>query len=112
MSRRDVPLRSGDSNKQADAAAVCIGLGRPQAPLVRFRAILGSRERHIGSHIVEFYHLRADTFCAGACRVNVACLEGMSPFDFQDLPVYDGTRHTSDGFPLTRAGTLIYRPAD
>jgi hypothetical protein len=43
--------------------------------------------------------------------VNVACLEGMSPFDFQEVPVYDGNRHTSDGFPLTRAGTLIFRAA-
>jgi hypothetical protein len=44
--------------------------------------------------------------------VNVACLEGMSPFDFQELPVYDGTRHTADGYPLTRAGTLIFKPAE
>jgi len=43
--------------------------------------------------------------------VNVACLKGMSPFDFSEVPVYDGTRHTSDGFPLTRAGTLIFRAA-
>src|SRR5438477_517013 len=44
--------------------------------------------------------------------VNVACLEGMSPFDFQEVPVYDGTRHIADGFPLTRAGTLIFRAAE
>jgi hypothetical protein len=44
--------------------------------------------------------------------VNVACLEGMSPFDFQEVPVYDGTRHPSDGFPLKRAGTLIFRAAE
>jgi hypothetical protein len=47
----------------------------------------------------------------GQYGVNVACLEGVSPFDFQEVPVYDGTRHTSDGFPLTRAGTLIFRAA-
>ena len=44
--------------------------------------------------------------------VNVACLAGLSPFDFRELPVYDGTRHTADGFPLTRAGTLIFRTAE
>jgi hypothetical protein len=44
--------------------------------------------------------------------VNVACLEGISPFDFQEVPVYDGSRHTSDGFPLTRAGTLVFRAAE
>ena len=43
--------------------------------------------------------------------VNVACLDGMSPFDFEEVPVYDGVHHTSDGFPLTRAGTLVFRAA-
>jgi hypothetical protein len=43
--------------------------------------------------------------------VNVACLEGMSPFDFQEVPVYDGTCHPADGFPPTRAGTLIFTAA-
>jgi hypothetical protein len=28
--------------------------------------------------------------------VNVACLEGLSPFDFDEVPVYDGIRHPSD----------------
>jgi len=44
--------------------------------------------------------------------VNVACLEGMSPFDFQEVPVYDGTRHPADGFPLIRAGILSFRAAE
>lgn len=44
--------------------------------------------------------------------VNVACLEGISPFDFQEVPVYDGKPHTADGFPVTRAGTLIFRAAE
>jgi hypothetical protein len=43
--------------------------------------------------------------------INVACLAGMSPFDFEEVPVYDGTRHTADGFPLRRAGTLVFRAA-
>jgi hypothetical protein len=28
--------------------------------------------------------------------VNVACLEGVSPFDFQEVVVFDGTRHPAD----------------
>src|SRR5690606_12624336 len=28
--------------------------------------------------------------------VNVACLEGVSPFDFAEVPVNDGVRHPSD----------------
>lgn len=44
--------------------------------------------------------------------VNVACLEGVSPFDFQEVPVYDGIHHPRDGFPLIQAGTLIFRAAE
>ncbi len=44
--------------------------------------------------------------------VNVACLEGVSPFDFPEVPVYDGVHHPRDGFALTRAGTLIFRAAE
>lgn len=28
--------------------------------------------------------------------VNAACLEGISPFDFEELPVFDGQSHPSD----------------
>jgi hypothetical protein len=44
--------------------------------------------------------------------INVACLEGVSPFDFQEVPVYDGVHHPRDGFPLMQAGTLIFRAAE
>jgi hypothetical protein len=30
------------------------------------------------------------------CGINVACLEGISPFDFADVPVIDGTNHPTD----------------
>ena len=29
-------------------------------------------------------------------RVNAACLKGVSPFDFADVPVIDGVNHPSD----------------
>lgn len=45
--------------------------------------------------------------------VNVACLDGVSPFDFPEVPVIDGINHTSDtGQPARRAGTLRYIPAE
>lgn len=28
--------------------------------------------------------------------INIACLVGISPFDFDEVPVYDGVNHTSD----------------
>jgi hypothetical protein len=41
--------------------------------------------------------------------VNVACLEGVSPFDFEEVPVLDGTAHPTDtGQPARRVGTLRF----
>jgi hypothetical protein len=43
--------------------------------------------------------------------VNAACLEGVSPFDFADVVVYDGERHPSDDAAGARpriAGTLRF----
>jgi hypothetical protein len=44
--------------------------------------------------------------------VNVACLEGVSPFDFAQVPVLDGVSHPNDtGQGVRRAGTLRFEPA-
>ncbi|UIL54831.1 MULTISPECIES: GFA family protein [Pantoea] len=43
--------------------------------------------------------------------VNVACLAGISPFDFTDVPVSDGIHHPKDGGAGGVAGHLIYKPA-
>jgi hypothetical protein len=44
--------------------------------------------------------------------VNVACIEGVSPFDFTDVPVLDGVLHPNDnGGAVRRAGTLRFEPA-
>jgi hypothetical protein len=45
--------------------------------------------------------------------VNVACLEGVSPFDFLEVPVVDGVNHPNDtGGPVRLAGLLRFEPAD
>ena len=45
--------------------------------------------------------------------VNAACLDGVSPFDFPEVPVMDGVNHTNDtGKPTRRAGTLCFIPAE
>ena len=45
--------------------------------------------------------------------VNVACLEGVSPFDFAEVPVMDGENHPSDmGGQSRRVGALRFIPAD
>jgi len=45
--------------------------------------------------------------------VNVACLEGVSPFDFKEVVVYDGQRHPGDNPTHTTytAGVLRFEPA-
>lgn len=46
--------------------------------------------------------------------VNVACLEGVSPFDFRQVPVFDGSRHPADNAEHKTyvAGLLRFEPAD
>jgi len=44
--------------------------------------------------------------------VNVACLKGVSPFDFHDVPVMDGVSHPSDTGVMRRAGTLRFIPGE
>ena len=45
--------------------------------------------------------------------VNVACLEGISPFDFDEVPVNDGVSHPADGSMGHRvAGVLRFIPAE
>ncbi len=43
--------------------------------------------------------------------VNVACIEGLSPFDFDEVPVLEGRMHPKDrvGGGSARAGWLSYR---
>lgn len=44
--------------------------------------------------------------------VNVACLEGVSPFDFSEVVVHDGSRHPADNpqHRTYRAGVLRFEP--
>jgi len=46
--------------------------------------------------------------------VNVACLEGVSPFDFREVVVYDGHRHPGGNPTHTTytAGVLRFEPAE
>ena len=46
--------------------------------------------------------------------VNVACLEGVSPFDFNEVVVYDGSRHPADNAEHKTyvAGVLRFEPTE
>jgi len=61
--------------------------------------------------IYTFHQRRSNNAQYG---VNVACLEGISPCDFDDVPVLDGVNHPADsgrsaGTPI---GHLRYIPVD
>ncbi|MBT0723854.1 GFA family protein [Rosenbergiella sp. S61] len=43
--------------------------------------------------------------------VNIACLEGVSPFDFKKIEVMDGVHHPKDGGGGV-IGVLTYQPVD
>lgn len=42
----------------------------------------------------------------GEYGVNAACLSGISPFDFAEVPILDGENHPSDGHPDRIVGVL------
>ncbi len=44
--------------------------------------------------------------------VNVACLDGVSPFDFPEVIVNDGVNHPKDSGVSRIAGVLHFTPAD
>ena len=49
----------------------------------------------------------------GQLGVNVACLEGVSPFDLAEVVVYDGSRHPADNAAhrTYTAGVLRFEPS-
>jgi hypothetical protein len=55
-----------------------------------------------------FHQTRSDPDKYG---INVACLDGMSPYDWAEVPVSDGQHHSSDNGGVRRiAGVMRYVP--
>ena len=84
---------------------------RGEDKLATYRFNTGVAEHHFCSvcGIYTHHRRRSDPNELG---VNVACLEGVSPFDFREVEVYDGTRHPADD-PQHRsftAGMLTFTP--
>jgi hypothetical protein len=80
--------------------------------LATYRFNTGTAEHHFCTNCGIYTHhkRRSNPHQLG---VNVACLEGVSPFDFAEVPVLDGTRHPADDPEgrTYRAGTLRFEPA-
>jgi hypothetical protein len=75
--------------------------------LTLYRFNTGVAEHYFCSKcgIYTHHRRRSDPAMYG---VNVACLSGVSPFDFPDVPVTDGINHPSDGAPSRVVGHLRF----
>ena len=92
----------------AEAGGVAILQG--EAALTAYRFHTGTAQHFFCTRcgIYTHHQRRSDR---SLYAVNVACLDGVSPFDFPEVPVVDGINHTSDtGLPTRRAGTLRFVP--
>lgn len=80
--------------------------------MTRYRFNTGTAEHFFCSRcgIYTHHQRRSNPLQYG---VNVACLQGLSPFDFAEAPVTDGVEHPSDtGRPARLAGVLRFIPAE
>jgi len=81
--------------------------------LATYRFNTGTAEHHFCSVCgIYTHHKRRSN--PDQLGVNVACLEGVSPFDFAEVVVYDGQRHPGDNPTHTTftAGMLRFEPAE
>ena len=96
---------------------------------VAVTADVGGLDILAGEEALHVYQFNTDTakhhFCAtcgiythhqrrsnpNEYGINVACLEGVSPFDFDEVVVMDGERHPSDTGTSRVAGVLRFERA-
>jgi hypothetical protein len=80
--------------------------------LATYRFNTGVAEHHFCTTCgIYTHHKRRSN--SSELGVNAACLEGVSPFDFPEVPVFDGNRHPSDNAngETYLAGVLRFEPA-
>ena len=63
--------------------------------LASYRFNTGVAEHHFCTVCGIYTHHKRRS-APGQFGVNVACLQGVSPFDFREVVVYDGSRHPAD----------------
>jgi hypothetical protein len=81
--------------------------------LATYRFNTNTAEHHFCSRCgIYTHHKRRSN--PNQLGVNVACLESISPFDFRDVLVYDGSRHPADDAQHRTyiAGTLTFTARD
>ena len=84
---------------------------RGEDVLTSYRFNTGSAQHFFCSRCgIYTHHQRRSN--PGEYGVNVACLDGVSPFDFSEVPVMDGINHPTDSGVVRRVGTLRFLPVD
>jgi hypothetical protein len=93
------------------AEAGGIRLLRGEDALTSYRFNTGSAQHFFCSKCgIYTHHQRRSN--QNQYGVNVACLDGVSPFDFSEVPVLDGVNHPNDtGGAARRIGTLRFIPS-
>ena len=90
----------------ANVGAITFQAGEDALTLYRFNT--GAAEHYFCSRCGIYTHHRRRSN-PKEYGVNVACLKGVSPFDFDDVPVIDGIHHPTDhGRGYEIAGRLRY----
>jgi hypothetical protein len=93
----------------AEAGGISFLAGEEALTLYRFNT--GVAEHYFCSRCGIYTHHRRRSN-PNQYGVNVACLAGVSPFDFADIPVIDGINHPSDrGRGYEIVGHLRFVPA-
>ncbi|MFL6722413.1 MAG: GFA family protein [Sphingomonas sp.] len=85
---------------------------RGEDKLATYRFNTGVAEHHFCSVCgIYTHHKRRSN--PNQLGVNVGCLEGVSPFDFDEVRVLDGQRHSADNeqHRTYLAGVLRFEPA-
>lgn len=79
--------------------------------LATYRFNTGVAEHHFcGACGIYTHHKRRSN--SNELGINVACLDGLSPFDFHEVVVNDGELHPSDNGGQSRvAGVLRFDPS-
>ena len=81
--------------------------------LATYRFNTGVAEHHFCSVCGSYTHHKRRSN-PNELGINVACLQGVSPFDFQEVVVFDGQRHPADNpeHKTYVAGVLRFEPTD
>ena len=79
--------------------------------LATYRFNTGVAEHHFCTNCGTYTHHKRRSN-PNELGVNVACLDGVSPFDFREVVVHDGQRHPGDNpdHQTYRAGILRFEP--